>query len=184
MRRFSSRLQRVLEITDQRERVLRAELFVLAHEIARVRHEIMTRQMIVRTILDELGRQSLAVRLSEQTIVMACAAAEERILAGLRARQAALEAERAAKTQRFLQVRSMRRALEHLREKAYVKYRQAMAAREQAEFDEVSHIAFARRLPQARNCELRIANCSLIPQSSIHNPQSLLPPERPDRSFS
>ena len=146
MKRFAWRLQRVLEITDQRERVLRAELYALAHEISRVRHEIIARQITVRTVLDELARKSLAERLGEQTIVLACAAAEERILARLRAQQAEFEAKRAATTARFLKERSMRRALEHLREEAYAKYLKVVAARELAEFDEVSHIAFTRRM--------------------------------------
>jgi hypothetical protein len=150
MKRFSWRLQRVLEITAQRERLLRAEVLALAHEIARVRHEIAARRKTVQTILDDLGRKALADRLGEQTIVLACAAAEERILAGLQGRREALESERKLKTEQFMKQRTLRRSLERLRETAYDKYRQAMAAREQAEFDEVSHIAFARRLGGTR----------------------------------
>jgi hypothetical protein len=151
MKRFSWRLERVLEITAQREQILRADILALAQQIAGVRHEIAARQQVVRTILDDLGSQSLIERLGEQTIVLACAAAEERILAGLRGRRDALEASRKTKTEQFTKERTMRRALERLREGAYAKYLQAAAAREQAELDEVSHIAFARRLGGARH---------------------------------
>jgi hypothetical protein len=150
MKRFSWRLERVLEITARREQALRAELFALAQEIARTRHEIALRRQTVRTILDDLGRKTLAERLGEQTIVLACAAAEERILAGLQRRCETLEAERKTKTEQFMKHRTLRRSLERLREAAYAKYLRAAAAREQAEFDEVSHIAFARRLGGTR----------------------------------
>lgn len=145
MKRFRWRLQRVLDITAKREQALRLELFALARALVRVRQEIVARQAAVRTLLADLGRRTLVERLAEQTVVLACAAAEERILRGLRRRVADLEAQRAEKTRRFRQVRATRQTLERLREEARHRYLREMAAREQAQFDEVSHIAFARR---------------------------------------
>jgi hypothetical protein len=103
VKRFTWRLQRVLDITEQREGVLRQELLVLAHRIIAVRQEILLRQASVRGLLDDLGRRVFAERLPRQLVVMACAAAEERLLERLRVRQAA--ASRAVRQDRSVPAR-------------------------------------------------------------------------------
>jgi hypothetical protein len=145
VKRFTWRLQRVLDITEQREGVLRQELLVLAHRIIAVRQEILLRQASVRGLLDDLGRRVFAERLPRQLVVMACAAAEERLLERLRVRQAALEVARSAKSDQFLRVRGTRRTLERLREEARLKYLREMDRQEQTQLDETFHISFARR---------------------------------------
>ena len=146
MKRFQWRLQRVLDITEQRERALRLELFALAHRIVAVKQEILLRRATVRGLLEDLGRRDLAERLGEQVIVLACAAVEERLLARLRARQEALEAARSAKTDQFLRVRGMRRTLERLRVEARAMYLRDLNRPEQTQLDETFHISFARKL--------------------------------------
>ena len=145
MKRFKWRLQRVLDITEQRERALRAEIAALAGLIRAVRDEIRARHALVRRLLDDLGRRSLAERMAEQAVIMACAAAEKRILAALEARRAELQAQRDAKTQQYLATRAARRTLERLREEARRRFQAEMSRLEQKELDEAAHIAFARR---------------------------------------
>ena len=146
MKRFKWQLQRVLDITEQRERALRLELLTLTHQIIAVQQEILFRRTTVRSLLDDLGQRGFPERLAEQVVVLACAAAEERFLDRLRARQAALEAARSAKTDKFLRIRGTRRTLERLREEARLKYLREMDRQEQAQLDEAFHISFARRL--------------------------------------
>ncbi|MCX5684028.1 MAG: hypothetical protein NT049_10125 [Planctomycetota bacterium] len=145
MKRFVWRLQRVLDITEQREAALRHELLALAHQIIAVQQEILLRQAVVRGLLDDLGQRELLERLPQQLLVLTCTEAEERLLARLRARQAALEVARSAKTDQFLRVRSTRRTLERLREEARLDYLREMDRQEQAQLDEAFHISFARK---------------------------------------
>jgi hypothetical protein len=145
VKRFVWRLQRVLDITEQRESALRQELLALANQIIAVQQEILLRQAVVRGLLDDLGRRELIERMADQVVVLACAAAEERLLDRLRARQAALQAARSAKTDQFLRVRSTRRTLERLREEARLKYLREMDRQEQSQLDEAFHISFARK---------------------------------------
>jgi flagellar biosynthesis chaperone FliJ len=144
VKRFAWRLQRVLDITDQRERALRAELFVLARRIREVREEIAWRQTMIRTLLAELAARPLAERLPEQAVILECSAAEQRIIRRLETRQRELDVERKAKTDQFLQVRGRRKTLERLREEARQEYLREEQKREQLQFDETAHIAFAR----------------------------------------
>jgi flagellar biosynthesis chaperone FliJ len=151
MKRFAWRLQRVLDITEKREQALRLELGALARDIVLVRQEILTRQMIVRTLLDDLAARPLTERLPEQSVVLATASVERRILDKLRARQAELEAARDAKTEQYLRTRGTRRTLERLREEARLRYLRAAARVEQTQFDEAAHIAYGRKdRPHAR----------------------------------
>jgi flagellar biosynthesis chaperone FliJ len=143
--RFKWRLQRVLDITGKREQALRAELWLVAREITLVREEILARQTLIRTLLEDLGRRSLADRLPEQTVVMASAAAEQRLLTGLRTREANLVATRNALTDKYMRTRGTRQTLERLREEARVRYLRAAGRIEQAQFDEFSHMAHDRR---------------------------------------
>jgi len=145
MKTFKWKLERVLQITGQREKALRSELFALAQAVVRVRRAIFERRTVLRTLLEEMGLRPFGDRLAEQTVFMACAAGEQRKLRRLENRIAELEAERARKRQRFLQTRSMRETLERMREQAREEYMRQVAKREQTEFDEGAHIAFARK---------------------------------------
>jgi flagellar export protein FliJ len=148
VKRFQWRLQRVLDITEQREEALRTELLALAHRIVKVRQEIVARQTTMRMILAELAARALAERLPEQSVVLASATAEERVIRGLRAKQAELQKERAARTEQFLAFRARRRTLDRLREEARAKHLREEGKREQLEFDEGAHLAFARSPPR------------------------------------
>jgi len=145
VKRFRWRLQRVLDIAASREEALRADLLALAREIVRVRQEIVWRQGLVRQILTELAARDLADRLPEQAIVLECAAAEERILRRLRSAERDLRTRRDAKTAEFLRARGRRRTLERLRGEARERHRRDEDRREQKEFDELAHMAYARK---------------------------------------
>jgi hypothetical protein len=143
--RFKWRLQRVLDITDQRERALRADLGRLARDIYLVRQDIAARQAAVRTLLEDLGRRTLAERLPEQAVVLAAASVEQRILKALRTREAGLVAARDAMTEKYLRTRGTRQTLERRREEARLRYVRAATRVEQTQFDEVAHMAHDRK---------------------------------------
>jgi flagellar biosynthesis chaperone FliJ len=144
VKRFTWRLQRVLDIAQEREEALRNEIALLNHRIFQVKQEILARREAVRRLLDDIARQPLAERLGEQTLIMACASVEHRILQGLHARQSELENQRAAKMQDFFQARRARQTLERIREEARQRYLKEQARLEQIQFDESAHVAFAR----------------------------------------
>jgi len=151
VKRFQWRLQRVLDITEQREQVVRAELFALAGAITRVRQEIIRRQVLLRTVLAELAKKSLAERLAQQILFLQQSVAVAREIDRLKAELAGLEAERSEKTAVFMKLRGQRQTLERLRTEARERHRREEDKREQAQFDETAHIAFARK---QRSCSL------------------------------
>jgi flagellar export protein FliJ len=151
VKRFQWRLQRVLDITERREQVVRGELFALAGAITRVRQEIIRRQVLLRTVLAELAKKSLAERLAQQILFLQQSVAVTREIDRLKAELAGLEAERSEKTAVFMKLRGQRQTLERLRTEARERHRREEDKREQAQFDETAHIAFARK---QRSCSL------------------------------
>jgi len=149
VKRFRWKLQRVFDVTHQRRRALRSELFMLAHAIARVRETILERQTRLRMILEELAGRRLADRIAEQTVFMQFAEVEESVIARLRARRAELDATRAETHRRFLHVRATCKMLSRLREQDYRHYLREVAREEQKRLDESAHVAYARRVGTA-----------------------------------
>jgi hypothetical protein len=147
VKRFSWRLQRVLDVTEQRERLMEAELLALAQRVVLARQGILARQALVRMLLADLGRRPLADRLAEQTLVLECARTEQRTLDDLRAKLKDLEDERQRATERLMEVRTRRRMLERLRDEARRRHDKEMDRLEQAALDEAAHLAHARRDP-------------------------------------
>jgi len=150
MKRFQWRLQRVLDITEQREQVVRAELFALAGAITRVRQEIIRRQVLLRTVLEELAKKGLAERLAQQILFLQQSVSAAREIDRLKGDLAGLEAQRTEKTALFMRLRGQRETLERLRAEARERHRREEDKREQAQFDETTHIAFARKLRHER----------------------------------
>ena len=59
MKRFTWPLQRLLEVTVQRERALQAELLALSRQVASLRQRILRRQAVLRGLLAEAQDRGL-----------------------------------------------------------------------------------------------------------------------------
>jgi flagellar biosynthesis chaperone FliJ len=148
VKRFHWKLQRVLDVKQQRRRALQSDLFLLAQQVAQVREQTLERRTRLRVILEELGGRRLADRIAAQAVFMQFVGVEEAAIAALEARLADLEATRAEVRQRFLEVRAACRMLTRLREDAYREYLREVSRQEQKMLDESAHVAYARREPQ------------------------------------
>jgi len=146
MKRFTWPLQRLLGVTIQRQRALRAELFRLSRELARVRQEIVRRKATLRAMLSDLGDEEFQVRLPRQQVVLSCSAAAEKEMKKLQVQLGALEQHRKELTDQFVKVKAKRESLERLREEAYQRYLKDLSRLEQKQLDDSAQIAFARKL--------------------------------------
>ncbi len=149
MKRFRWPLQRLLDVTMQRELARRAELLRLGRETARVRQEIASRRRVIRASLKELARQALAERMGQQEIVLACSAGREREIRRFQDRLEALAGERKRTVEELVRVRGARETLEKMRDEARWRHVQEQLKLEQKALDEVAHVAFAHRALQA-----------------------------------
>ena len=150
MKRFKWPLQRLLDVTAQREQWLRREMLELSGRIAELRQDAARRRAVLRAALAELGALQIGRRLASQETVMACAAVKEEEIRGIRDRVEALELQRAEKKAQFLQARASRQSLEKLREQARQRYLREQARLEQKELDDRAQVTFARKVLERR----------------------------------
>jgi flagellar biosynthesis chaperone FliJ len=149
MKPFRWNLQRLADVTAQREQGLRMELLDLSRRLASLRQESLRRMACVRALLEELAGLDLHRRLAQQDLVQGCAAAHHKELGRLGAMLQTASRERKDKTRQLLRVRARRKTLERLRAEALQRHLLEQGRLEQKQFDETAHVAFARRQAMA-----------------------------------
>jgi flagellar biosynthesis chaperone FliJ len=150
MKRFAWPLQRLLDVTEQRERAQRAEMLALAREMARLRQDAIVHRAGVRALIAELGGMELADRLSRQVDFVRCCQAHDRQIEQLESRIAVLAAQREEMTRVLMKTRKSRETLQRLREEARQEHLREQTRLEQVQFDETAHTAKARKMIAAR----------------------------------
>ena len=145
MKKFTWPLQRLLDVTAQRETAARAAVFALAHAMVALRGRIAVLVSRRRELLDELARDGIERRMARQDFVMASADTLTKQLRALDAELADLAARRKAKMTELMQHRARRKLLENLRERALAQWRNEQNRQEQLQLDEAANIAFTRR---------------------------------------
>lgn len=146
MKRFRWPLQRVLEVTVQREKAVRSELFDLARQVVMARQEVVSRRAVIRGLLSDLGRLEAMQRLARQTAVMGFVDLAQKALIALEDRVRQLDEQRKRKTQEFIRIKQSRETLERLRSEALGRHLREMQKLEQKHLDESASVAFARRM--------------------------------------
>jgi flagellar biosynthesis chaperone FliJ len=145
MMRFRWPLQRLLDVTVQREAALRQELLALSRQMARLRQEIFDRQDMLSTQVAALGLLELPQRIARQEVFLRHAERTQREIECFQAELAAAREQRTKTTRTFIRTRTKRQTLERLREDARVEHLRKQVAEEQKRFDEGFHVAFARK---------------------------------------
>lgn len=146
MKRFRWPLQRLLDVTFQREQVLRAESSRLSGQIVSAHREIFRRQAVLRGVLADLSRRGLAERLDDQQVFMRYSRAEEAQLDRLREQLKGLQAQRSEKMAELTKAKGSRETLERLLAEALDRHEKQAIKEEQKDLDENSQVSFARGL--------------------------------------
>lgn len=144
MKRLDWPLQRVLDVTEQRELAARAELARLAGETRQLRAKMQRIQSGVQKMLGAFGGGDLQLRLASQDLVMGFAAVQDRQIGRLQQELDELVAERERKMAEYYGIRQRRRMLERLREQAGEEHRRQVRDAEQKQTDEAACTSFAR----------------------------------------
>jgi len=150
MRRFCWPLQRVLDVSTQRELALRSELIALMQQITRHRQEIIRRRAVVRLMLSDIRDQATQRRIVLQEVFMSTVEWDQRRTRTLQDEIDRLTAERSDKTAQLVKLRKATGTLERLRSEALAEHLRLESRQEQKQFDETAQIAFARRMARSR----------------------------------
>jgi len=146
MKRFHWPLQRLLDVTLQRESAARAALEALTQAIAAKRETIAAGQAQMKALLENLAAEPFERRVAQQDTVMKAADRLDKQVRALQAQLATLLAERKDRMAALLALRSRRQTLEKLRDEAHAKWRHQQDLLEQKQLDEAASVAFARKM--------------------------------------
>jgi len=146
VRRFHWSLQRLLDVTVQRERAARAEVMALSRQIAGARQEATIHRAEVSRALAEVSAMALSQRLHSHPEFIRYAESHERRVGQLEKQIAALAAQRAQKSRVLLATRRRRETLDRLRAEARQQHLRDELKAEQKQFDEAAHVSRARKM--------------------------------------
>jgi len=150
MERFHWPLQRVLDVSMQRELALRSELLSLMQRITHSRQEIIRRRAVVRLMLSDIGQAEMERRMVLQELFMGSASWEERRTQKLQSEINQWTAQRTTTTAELVKLRKSTQILERQREEALQEHSREQMRQEQKQFDEVAQISFARQAARKR----------------------------------
>ena len=146
MKRFVWPLQRLLEVTQQREEALRAVLAALADRIAHTRDEIQRKQQAIRSQLALLAAHpNVRERIDRLQAMRDCFDAAARRVAALAGAMGELEARRRETIDLLTRTRVSRRTLQRLREEARGRHARQQRRAEQKQLDEAAAVAFVAK---------------------------------------
>jgi len=146
VKRFRWPLQRLLDVTVQRETTQRAALLDVSRQIAVRRQEVLVHRSSVRGMILEISAVDLEERLRRHEDFVRFSRAHERAIERLTAELDEWTRLRAERTRELLETRRRREALERLRAEAEARHLREQRVIEQKEFDETAHVSKARKL--------------------------------------
>jgi flagellar protein FliJ len=146
VKRFSWKLQRLLDVRSRQEELKKNQLFALTQRIAQVRQNILMRQTRLQHMLSELAKKQAQERLRQQQLFLRAAAGADEKIKYLRAQLEELETQKKTLMTEILELRRFRKSLERLREIAKEQYENEVKKFEQNHLDETANIAFARMM--------------------------------------
>lgn len=145
MTRFVWKLQRLLDVTVQREQGKRQELAELARRMAELTRLVEYLREGMRRMVARLSDLPFAERLPRQEICWRQSVVVERQIAAMTKQKMELELRKAETMAQFLKLRASRQTLERLREEARKRHQRKLAILEQRQLDESYQISYARQ---------------------------------------
>lgn len=146
---FKWTLQRLLDVTVQREEALRTRLAEQARQIERTGAEINRRRRAFVAAVRELSAMEPAQRLLHLDLFARTMGAMEKAIAKLNETLQQQQSQRNQTMADLVRVRESRKALERLRGEALHRHRREELHREQKEFDRTAQLAFVRKTNMA-----------------------------------
>lgn len=143
-------MQRLLDVTAQREKFLKAELADLSAKIVQVRKEIERSKAELKELINDLSKMTFDKRISHHETFMAAAGVKEDRIAGLNKKSQDLKTQRETKKEQLIKLMNSRRTLEKLRREALARHMKEQQMQEQKQMDEVGGVAHARKMKQGK----------------------------------
>jgi len=148
VKKFTWRLQRLLDLKVKQENVMRTELVSITEQAVALRGRIMLRKTALRQMLAKLAKKDAKKRLKEQQLVLKYIHVTDKEIEELKTKLAELEKLRRDKIKQIMKIRKLRKGLEKLRADARAEFIKELEKFEQNELDDNTTITFARKILQ------------------------------------
>lgn len=146
MKRFTWRLQRVLDIKARQEQIKKAELFKLTEQLAKTRGELIKQKRILSQVISDIAEKKPKKRLCEQEFFFRYSVTTDEIIEELAKQVAELEMKQREKIAELLKLRRFKEGLEKLRDEAKREFISRQEKLEQNQMDEAAVLRFARKM--------------------------------------
>ena len=147
MKRFNWRLQRVLDLKEQTEKVKEAELLQLTEVITEQKAHYLNEVHRQRQSMRNIAKAAPDQRLSQQAFYLHFSEYDDQRLRSLKAEIDHLEAQLKQKTQELIEIKRAKEGMEKLREEAMTRFQKEQNQLEQKESDDRTTTTFARQQP-------------------------------------
>lgn len=145
MKRFTWRLQHVLDIKAKQEQTKREELLKITEKLAQTRGQLLTRQRILQNIALGIAEKKPQKRLGEQEFFLKYSAASDDQIKKLKDGINELETQQKKKIADVVKARQFKEGLEKLQAEAKKRFIKEQEKLEQKELDEGATVSFARK---------------------------------------
>jgi len=139
VKKFVWRLQRLLEVKQKQEQILRQELVALTERSVAIRGRIMVLKTRLRSQLAELKMLPENRRMDAQRLYLEYVPVRDAEIRRLQEQWDVLETQRQQKLEDLMGTRKFRKGLEQLRLQAQTEYNNEMNRQEQKSLDECTH---------------------------------------------
>jgi flagellar FliJ protein len=144
MKRFTWRLQRVLDIRVKEEQKKTSELLEITDKLVAVRSELFIKKKLLENIINGLTAENPKKRLSKQEFFLTHSYKSNEQLKNLKEKILNLEKRQKDKIMEILKVRRSKEGLERLRNEAKIQHIKEQEKLAQKELDDGATILFVR----------------------------------------
>ena len=144
MRRFTWRLQRVLDIRIKEEQKKTAELLEITDKLLATRSELLIKKKLLENIINDLNAESPKNRLAKQEFFLVYSYTSNEQIKKLMEKIYHFETQQKDKIMEVLKVRRSKEGLERLRNEAKAQYIKEQEKYEQKELDDRATVSFIR----------------------------------------
>ncbi len=148
MKKFVWSMQRLLEIKEKQEQIVRGELVALTEQTVAIRGRIMALKTELRRQLAELNDLAPDQRMQTQALYLQYVSVRDEEIRRLQDQWSKLETQRREKLDELLKAQKFRKGLEQLRSRARAEYEQELNREEQKFLDECTHAGLTRKQMQ------------------------------------
>jgi len=146
MKRFTWRLQRVLDIKTKQEQIKRMELLDITGKLSKARAVLFIRQAALKEAIADVAAGNPQNKLLEQELLLKSAPVNNRLIKKLKDNVQQLELKQKEKIAEVLKIKRFNEGLKKLRARKKQEFIESEEKLEQKQLDEGTSIRFARKI--------------------------------------